>query len=121
MFFLRAGTDEDIEYYVRECGNILGVSNKLSGNSKDARSILEYIFAQVVEFKKLNQVEKKCLPSVFHWSKSNGGRQFFIRWTLSICRRLKLMGKGNGEKSLNNKCSVKHVKTASNFKIKIVR
>lgn len=47
--------EEDLEYYVRECGNILGVSNKLPAESQDAKHILEYIFAQVVEFKKLNQ------------------------------------------------------------------
>ncbi|XP_047141945.1 intraflagellar transport protein 52 homolog isoform X1 [Hydra vulgaris] len=48
-------SDEDLEYFVRECGDILGVTNKLSAESRDAKHILEYIFAQVVEFKKLNQ------------------------------------------------------------------
>jgi len=48
-------SDEDLEYYVRECGDILGVSNKLAPESRDAKHILEYVFAQVVEFKKLNQ------------------------------------------------------------------
>ncbi|XP_002730611.2 intraflagellar transport protein 52 homolog [Saccoglossus kowalevskii] len=47
--------DDDLEYYVRECGDILGVSTKLPSDSRDAKHILEYIFAQVVEFKKLNQ------------------------------------------------------------------
>ncbi|XP_041358031.1 intraflagellar transport protein 52 homolog isoform X2 [Gigantopelta aegis] len=48
-------TDEDLEYYVRECGDILAVTSKLPQDSRDAKHILEYIFAQVVEFKKLNQ------------------------------------------------------------------
>ncbi|KAK3090664.1 hypothetical protein FSP39_013510 [Pinctada imbricata] len=48
-------TDDDLEYYVRECGDILGVSHNLPQDSRDAKHILEYIFAQVVEFKKLNQ------------------------------------------------------------------
>ncbi|XP_070556730.1 intraflagellar transport protein 52 homolog [Ptychodera flava] len=48
-------TDDDLEYYVRECGEILGVTTKLPADSRDAKHILEYIFAQVVEFKKLNQ------------------------------------------------------------------
>eukprot|EP00112_Aurelia_sp_Birch-Aquarium-sp1_P008013 Seg1876.4 transcript_id=Seg1876.4/GoldUCD/mRNA.D3Y31 product="Intraflagellar transport protein 52" protein_id=Seg1876.4/GoldUCD/D3Y31 len=47
--------EEDLEYYVRECGEILGVATKLAPDSRDAKHILEYIFAQVVEFKKLNQ------------------------------------------------------------------
>lgn len=46
-----------MEYYVRECGEILGVGNKLPADCRDAKHILEYIFAQVVEFKKLNQVQ----------------------------------------------------------------
>eukprot|EP00794_Sanderia_malayensis_P004664 gene4664-5273_t len=49
--------DEDLEYYVRECGEILGVSSKLASELRDAKHILEYIFTQVVEFKKLNQEE----------------------------------------------------------------
>ncbi|KAJ8313480.1 hypothetical protein KUTeg_008967 [Tegillarca granosa] len=48
-------TDDDLEYYVRECGDILGVTTKLPQDSRDAKHIIEYIFAQVVEFKKLNQ------------------------------------------------------------------
>ncbi|XP_022102569.1 intraflagellar transport protein 52 homolog isoform X2 [Acanthaster planci] len=51
-------TDDDLEYYVRECGDILGVSNKLPADSRDAKHILEHIFAQVVEFKKLNQEDE---------------------------------------------------------------
>ncbi|XP_063599987.1 intraflagellar transport protein 52 homolog [Penaeus indicus] len=47
--------DEDLEYYVRECGDILGVTSKLPPTSRDAKYILEYIFTQIVEFKKLNQ------------------------------------------------------------------
>jgi len=47
--------EEDLEYYVRECGNILGVTNKLPAESQSAKHVLEYVFAQVVEFKKLNQ------------------------------------------------------------------
>jgi len=48
-------SEEDVEYYVRECGDILGVINKLPQGNQDARHILEHIFTQVVEFKKLNQ------------------------------------------------------------------
>ncbi|XP_076034643.1 intraflagellar transport 52 isoform X2 [Oratosquilla oratoria] len=47
--------DEDLEYYVRECGEILGIVPKLPPTSRDARHILEYIFTQLMEFKKLNQ------------------------------------------------------------------
>ncbi|XP_052258135.1 intraflagellar transport protein 52 homolog [Dreissena polymorpha] len=48
-------SDDDLEYYVRECGDILGVTTNLAQDKRDAKHILEYIFTQVVEFKKLNQ------------------------------------------------------------------
>ena len=51
-----AGSDDDLEYYVRECGAILGVSQKLPPEQRTGKHILEHIFTQIVEFKKLNQV-----------------------------------------------------------------
>lgn len=48
-------SEEDVEYYVRECGDILGVLQKLPVEARSAKHILEHVFAQVVEFKKLNQ------------------------------------------------------------------
>ncbi|XP_064089460.1 intraflagellar transport protein 52 homolog [Macrobrachium nipponense] len=47
--------DEDLEYYIRECGEILGVMANIPATSRNAKHILEYIFTQIVEFKKLNQ------------------------------------------------------------------
>ncbi|KAL1775276.1 intraflagellar transport protein 52-like isoform X3 [Sigmodon hispidus] len=48
-------TEEDLEFYVRKCGDILGVTSKLPKGQQDAKHILEHIFFQVVEFRKLNQ------------------------------------------------------------------
>uniref|UniRef100_A0A8C2J4Y0 Intraflagellar transport protein 52 homolog n=1 Tax=Cyprinus carpio TaxID=7962 RepID=A0A8C2J4Y0_CYPCA len=48
-------TDDDLEFYVRKCGDILGVTGKLDKDKRDAKHILEHIFFQVVEFKKINQ------------------------------------------------------------------
>lgn len=56
---ISSGTEDDLEYYVRECGDILGVCSKLPSDCRDAKHILDYIFHQVVEFKKLNQVSKR--------------------------------------------------------------
>ena len=53
---LSPGTDDDLEYYVRECGAILGVSQKLPPDQRTGKYILEHIFTQIVEFKKFNQV-----------------------------------------------------------------
>jgi len=44
--------ENDLEYYVRECGEILGVSHKLAPDDRDAKHILEHVFSQIVEFKK---------------------------------------------------------------------
>jgi intraflagellar transport protein 52 len=59
-----SGTDEDLEYYVRECGDILAVSNQLSADKRSAKHILDYILHQVVEFKKLNQVNCTFPPKL---------------------------------------------------------
>ncbi|KAF5394467.1 hypothetical protein PHET_11460, partial [Paragonimus heterotremus] len=48
-------TEDDLEYFVRECGDILGVSRKIPTEKRNARVILEVIFNELVEFKKLNQ------------------------------------------------------------------
>ncbi|KAJ3122027.1 Intraflagellar transport protein 52 [Physocladia obscura] len=51
--------DDDLEYYIRECGEILGVTEKLSGleeDKRDARHILEHVFNSIVNWKKLNQI-----------------------------------------------------------------
>lgn len=48
-------TDDDLEFYVRKCGDIQGITGKLDKEKRDAKHILEHIFFQVVEFKKLNQ------------------------------------------------------------------
>ncbi|XP_056461624.1 intraflagellar transport protein 52 homolog [Gadus chalcogrammus] len=48
-------SDDDLEFYVRKCGEILGVTGKLDKDQRDAKHILEHIFFQVVAFKKLNQ------------------------------------------------------------------
>lgn len=56
MVSLFIGTDDDLEFYVRKCGEIMGVTPKLDKDQRDAKSILEHIFFHLVEFKKLNQV-----------------------------------------------------------------
>lgn len=54
---MHVGAEEDLEYYVRECGGVLGVTGKLAQEKRGAKHILEHVFAQLVEFKKLNQVQ----------------------------------------------------------------
>jgi len=53
------GTEDDLEYYVRECGNILGVTQKLDSDSQSAKHVLGFIFERIVEFKKFNQVRQR--------------------------------------------------------------
>eukprot|EP00117_Sycon_ciliatum_P009632 scpid44524/ scgid11845/ Intraflagellar transport protein 52 homolog; Protein NGD5 len=48
-------TDEELEYFITSCGEVLGVNAKLAKDNRDARHVLEYILAQTVEFKKRNQ------------------------------------------------------------------
>ncbi|KFP81905.1 Intraflagellar transport protein 52, partial [Apaloderma vittatum] len=48
-------TDDDLEYYILKCGEILGVTDKLPKEKQDAKHVLEYVFFRVVEFKKAHQ------------------------------------------------------------------
>ena len=48
-------TDEDVDYFVRESADIMGVSQKLPATAQTSKHILEYILTHVIEFKKLNQ------------------------------------------------------------------
>lgn len=57
MLHTHTGLDDDLEYYVRECGNILGVTQKLDSDSQSAKHVLGFIFERIVEFKKFNQVK----------------------------------------------------------------
>ena len=43
-------TDDDVEYYIKECGDILGVSSQIS-NPDDPKAILHYIFQEIVKYK----------------------------------------------------------------------
>lgn len=53
-------TDEDVEYYIRECGDILGVTQQIErlkfgyGGENDAKAILHRILVELVKFK--NQI-----------------------------------------------------------------
>lgn len=48
-------SDDDLEYYVKESADILGILPKLDPERSDAKHILEFIFHKIVNFKKLNQ------------------------------------------------------------------
>ncbi len=48
-------SDEDIDYYVKECGEILGITAELPGGKRGAKHILEHVLKQLIQWKKLNQ------------------------------------------------------------------
>ncbi|XP_034023391.1 intraflagellar transport protein 52 homolog [Thalassophryne amazonica] len=48
-------TEEDLEYYIQRCGNILGLTAKLEKDHRDPKHILEHVFFHVGELKKVNQ------------------------------------------------------------------
>ena len=43
-------SDDDLEYYIKECGDILGVSSNIS-NPDDPKAILHYIFQEIIKYK----------------------------------------------------------------------
>ena len=46
-------SDEDLEYYIKECSDILGITGKID-NKNDPKAILAYVMKELVNFKKLN-------------------------------------------------------------------
>lgn len=43
-------SDDDIEYYIKECGDILGI-NQYVNNPDDPKAVLSYIFQELVKYK----------------------------------------------------------------------
>jgi len=48
-------TDEDLDFYIRSAGEVLGVTQKLDAERRNSTDVLEYIFKELVGFKKMNQ------------------------------------------------------------------
>ncbi len=49
------GNEDDLEYYVREAGEIMGISHLLDPGKRDGKHILEFVLRQVVQFKRASQ------------------------------------------------------------------
>ena len=52
--------DEDLDYFVREAGDILGVSDKVK-NRSEPKAILKYILDQIVSYIKFRLNSRKIL------------------------------------------------------------
>jgi intraflagellar transport protein 52 len=48
-------TDNDLEFYVRGAGQILGVAPQLTAEKRTAKHVLEFVFKELVRFKKIDQ------------------------------------------------------------------
>mgnify|MGYP000574651316 CR=1 FL=1 len=48
-------TDDDLEYYIQECGDILEITQDLPVMKRSAKHILEFCLRQLINFKKMNQ------------------------------------------------------------------
>jgi len=42
-------TDDEIDYYIKECSDILGITGKIE-NKNDSKAILSYVFKQLVKW-----------------------------------------------------------------------
>jgi hypothetical protein len=54
------GTESDVQLYIREAGEILGITKSLAPDKKDARHVIEHIIIQLIEFKRFNMVGLHC-------------------------------------------------------------
>jgi len=50
-------SDNDLEYYIKECGEILNITPKLAAEANSPKHILEYVLKQLINFKKLDQTQ----------------------------------------------------------------
>jgi len=50
-------SDNDLEYYIKECGEILNITTKLAPEANSPKHILEYVLKQLINFKKLDQTQ----------------------------------------------------------------
>jgi intraflagellar transport protein 52 len=48
-------TDEDLEYYLQECGKILGIMDRLGPERQDGRNVLNHVFKNIVNWRKNGQ------------------------------------------------------------------
>jgi len=48
-------TDDDLEFYIRQAGDILDVTQKLDSQKRSAKHILQFMFKELVGYKKMNQ------------------------------------------------------------------
>jgi len=63
-------TEKDLDYYVKEAGEILGVTSQLAENKQTAKHVLEFVLKQLVAYKKMEQAdvsdEKEAGPSALN-------------------------------------------------------
>jgi len=46
--------DDDLEYFIKEAGDLLGVNEQLRPDQRDARHVLAHMFKQIAAWKKLD-------------------------------------------------------------------
>jgi len=47
-------SDDDVEFFVQQAGDVLGVTAQLGDQARSGKHVLEYVFRQLVQWKKLN-------------------------------------------------------------------
>ena len=52
---IRQGSDEDLEYYITEVGETLGIKDEIEMEKYDANSVLTFVFKSLLSWKMLNQ------------------------------------------------------------------
>uniref|UniRef100_A0A7S2D5V8 Intraflagellar transport protein 52 homolog n=1 Tax=Octactis speculum TaxID=3111310 RepID=A0A7S2D5V8_9STRA len=66
---------DDLDYYVKECGDIIGVTQALgdSGKVVTAADILSFVFEELVKFKSVNQDDLAMVPPLSDVAGGGGG------------------------------------------------
>jgi len=89
-----SGNDTDLEYYVRECGEILGISQRLPKEQRGSKHILEHVLAQIVEFKKTIMVWSPAYTSTWNNKLVNSDNMIIEQKVYFCCSTFKYNKKG---------------------------
>eukprot|EP00940_MAST-03C_sp_MAST-3C-sp2_P000410 g410.t1 len=53
-------SDRDVDYYVKQCAEILNITPELPEGSRNAKNVLEFVLRKLVDFKKLEQSSSRA-------------------------------------------------------------
>ncbi|KRY84552.1 Intraflagellar transport protein 52 -like protein [Trichinella pseudospiralis] len=64
---VQANSEDQLENFINDCAECLGIVKHLPAENRTAKHVLQYVFRQLAEFKKLNPVSIAKVKLIKHW------------------------------------------------------